>query len=99
MNDSSPDGDEQRRSRDDGASDGPRNGENGGFGDGDADGAPPGDGPDEGEVWRFGLDEVDGDGIVQSTIEPGNPSLENVLFVVLGVLGMVLLIVWLWSLL
>jgi hypothetical protein len=105
MDDSSPD-------RDDGTGDDSR-GEETGFGDGAGhageaddgfgeegteDDSQSGDG-DVDDAWRFGLDDVDEDGIVQSTIEPGTPSLENALFVVLGVLGMVSLIAWLWALL
>lgn len=56
---------------------------------------------DDGEngQWRFGLDDVDEEGIVKATIEPGEPTLEHVLFVVLGALAMVLVIVRLWLLL
>lgn len=45
------------------------------------------DSRDEGE-WRFELDEVDEDGVVQperDPIDPGSPSMENVLFMLLGV--------------
>lgn len=44
--------------------------------------------PDEDEheeAWAFGLDDVDEDGVVGDTIEPGEPSAESALFVVLGV--------------
>ena len=39
--------------------------------------------------WRYDLDEVDEDGIVepeQEELRPGSPSAENALFVALGVL-------------
>jgi len=85
MDDSSPD-------RGDGTGDDSR-GEEG------TDEDSPSGGGDVDDAWRFGLDDVDEDGIVQSTIEPGKPSLENALFVVLGVLGMVSLIAWLWTVL
>jgi hypothetical protein len=48
----------------------------------------------EGE-WEFGLDEVGPDGIVEAEpdpIEPGTPRLENVVFVLLGVAGTLLLL-------
>ena len=48
----------------------------------------------EGE-WQFGLDEVGPDGIVENQpepIEPGTPRLENVVFVLLGVAGTLLLL-------
>ena len=55
---------------------------------------------DEGE-WRFGIDDVGPDGIVDESpqeanalpIEPEAPTLENVAFVVLGVLLAVSLLV------
>lgn len=46
-----------------------------------------GDGDDEGE-WRFSLsdlEEAESEGPVQQPIEPGSPELENVAFVLLGV--------------
>ncbi|WP_396610372.1 hypothetical protein ACH9L7_08925 [Haloferax sp. S1W] len=52
---------------------------------------PRSEADDDGD-WRFGVDEVGPDGIIedqqpeQEPIEPGSPSAENVLFVVLGVL-------------
>ncbi|KAB1192151.1 hypothetical protein GJR96_01310 [Haloferax sp. MBLA0076] len=57
---------------------------------------------DEGE-WRFGIDDVGPDGIVEDTpaeaepIEPGKPQAENVVFVLLGVLlavGLVLVTIF-----
>jgi hypothetical protein len=48
----------------------------------------------EGE-WQFGLDEVGPDGVVEpepEPIEPGTPRLENVVFVLLGVAGTLLLL-------
>jgi hypothetical protein len=51
--------------------------------------ASPRDEDDVGEgEWRFGLDDVDENGIVEpqrEAIEPGSPSVENTVFVVLGV--------------
>jgi hypothetical protein len=40
------------------------------------------------ETWKFELDEVDEDGVVdeRETIEPGSPSLESTVFVLLGAL-------------
>lgn len=40
------------------------------------------------DTWKFELDEVDEDGVVdeRETIEPGSPSLENTVFVLLGAL-------------
>ena len=49
---------------------------------------------DEGE-WQFGLDEVGPDGIVESEpepLEPGTPTIENVFFVLVGVVGTLLLL-------
>ncbi len=42
----------------------------------------------ESDGWKFGLDEVDEDGVVddRESIEPGSPTLENSLFVLLGAL-------------
>ncbi len=65
-------------------------GPDGGAGNGDADGA--------GEDWRFGVDDVGEDGVVQSVIEAENPDLEHAAFVVLGALAMVLVFVHLWTL-
>ena len=45
--------------------------------------------------WQFGLDEVGPDGAVESEpkpLEPGQISLENTLFVLLGVVGTLLLL-------
>ena len=57
------------------------------------DAAEPDD-PDDG--WRFGLDEVDENGIVvpdEGPIEPESVDLENALFVGVGVLGTLLVFV------
>lgn len=64
----------------------------------DASEASPGDGDGAGgddEGWRFGVDEVDEDGAVDTRepIEPGSPSLENAAFVLLGALVTVAIIV------
>jgi hypothetical protein len=59
-------------------------------------GDPPDDATDPGEGnWRFELDEVDEEGVVddRDPIEPGSPALENALFVVLGALVTVGIIV------
>lgn len=48
--------------------------------------------------WRFGLDEVDEEGIVRPAIEPGRPDPEHVLFVVLGAIATVLVFFRLWTL-
>ena len=52
------------------------------------------DDPDE-EGWKFELDEVDEEGVVddRDPIEPGTPTLENALFVLLGALVTVGIIV------
>jgi hypothetical protein len=45
--------------------------------------------------WQFGLDDVGPDGAVAAEpepLEPGDPSLENVVFVLLGVVGTLLLL-------
>jgi len=58
-----------------------------------------GDGDEAGaETWRFDLDEVNDEGIVQTRIEAGDPEPEHVLFVVLGALAMVLVFARLWLL-
>lgn len=47
---------------------------------------------DEDEKWRYGVEEVDEDGVVEpevEPIEPGSPKAENVAFFVLGVATMV----------
>lgn len=47
------------------------------------------------DQWRFGIDEVGEDAEqVQELppIEPGNPSLENALFVLIGVVGTLLVL-------
>lgn len=44
------------------------------------------------EQWRFGVDDVDEKGVVRESLKPGDPSLENVFFVLLGV-GIALLVV------
>ena len=49
---------------------------------------------DDQSEWRFGVDDVGPDGIVEESpaeeemrpIEPGSPSAENIVFVLLGVL-------------
>jgi hypothetical protein len=49
---------------------------------------------EEGE-WQFGLDEVGPDGVVEDEpepIEPETPKLENVVFVLLGVVGTLFLL-------
>jgi len=60
------------------------------------DGTPDGDGEDD--AWRFGVDDVDEDGLVQSAIEAEDPELEHAVFVVLGALAMVLVFAHLWTL-
>ena len=48
--------------------------------------APAGD-PDDEQEWQVTLEDLeDDDQPEQSAIEPGSPSVENTLFVVLGVL-------------
>lgn len=45
--------------------------------------------------WQFGLDDVGPDGVVEAEpepLEPGQPTLENALFVLLGVVGTLLLL-------
>ena len=60
------------------------------------DGGVSDDGPDDDDgEWRFGLDDVDEDGIVEtererSPIEPESVSIENAVFVAIGALGTVL---------
>jgi hypothetical protein len=54
---------------------------------------------DEDEGWRFSLDDVDEDGVVRRSIEPGEPKLENVVFVVLGAIAMVVVVYQLYALL
>lgn len=59
-------------------------------------GDPPDDAADPGEEnWTFELDEVDEEGVVddRDPMEPGSPTLENALFVVLGALVTVGIIV------
>ena len=63
----------------------------------DTDREPSGDtaaAPGEDE-WRFELDEVDEEGVVdeRDPIEPGSPAMENALFVLLGALVTVGIIV------
>ena len=51
--------------------------------------------PTEEREWQFGLDEVGPDGLVEDEpepLEPGQPTLENVFFVLLGVVGTLLLL-------
>lgn len=64
-------------------------------------GSGSGEAPPEGDrdQWRFGIDEVDEDGIVRPGIEPGTPKPEHVLFVALGVLAMMLVVGRIWLLL
>ncbi len=50
---------------------------------------------DEDGEWEFALDEVGPDGVVESEpepLEPGRPTLENTVFVLLGVVGTLLLL-------
>lgn len=42
--------------------------------------------------WRFDVDEVGDDEEPYETVEPGSPSLENALFVLVGALGTVAVI-------
>lgn len=54
------------------------------------------DSDDVADGWRFQLDEVDENGIVQpeaEPIEPGRVDIENALFVTVGVLGTLLVFV------
>jgi|APHM01.1.fsa_nt_gi hypothetical protein len=67
----------------------------GGGGDGSA---RDGDTSDEADDWRFGVEEVGEEGVVQSAIEVEEPTLEHAVFVVLGALAMVLVFVHLWTL-
>jgi hypothetical protein len=48
--------------------------------------------------WRFGLSEVDEDGVVTPPITPEKIDPENALFVLLGAIAMVLVFVRLWLL-
>jgi hypothetical protein len=53
---------------------------------------------DDDSEWRFGLDEVGEDATAAEEetmppLEPGNPSLENAFFVLLGVVGTLLIFV------
>ncbi|WP_245902891.1 DUF7312 domain-containing protein [Salinigranum rubrum] len=53
------------------------------------------EGEGEDDEWEFGLDEVGPDGVVESEpepLEPGQPTLENTVFVLLGVVGTLLLL-------
>lgn len=50
----------------------------------------------EAQNWRFELDDVDEDGIVEDSIEPQDVGFENAVFVLLGALAMVLVFVRLW---
>jgi hypothetical protein len=47
------------------------------------------------EEWQFALDEVGPDGVIEQreSIEPGSPSLENVVFVLLGV-ALTVYLIW-----
>jgi hypothetical protein len=40
---------------------------------------------EEAQSWTFDVDDVDEDGVVRDAIEPGEPTAENALFVLLGV--------------
>jgi hypothetical protein len=68
------------------ASDGGSGDCDGEVGSADADSDVDADG--DADMWKFELDEVDEDGVVddRETIEPGSPSLENSVFVLLGAL-------------
>jgi hypothetical protein len=56
--------------------------------------APDADEGHDADQWRFALDEVGEDAEPRRPpLEPESPSLENALFVVLGVVGTVLLLV------
>ena len=56
-------------------------------------GGPDADAVEDGESeWRFGLDDV-GPEAEPDPLEPGSPTLENVVFVVLGAVGTVLAII------
>lgn len=46
----------------------------------------------EDSQWTFALDDVDENGIVRPTLEPGSPELENVVFVLLGAVGILLVL-------
>ena len=76
----------------DASADGPAGGEGG------VDPARRDDGAGEGDDWRFDVDDVDEDGLVQSAIEAEDPDLEHAAFVVLGALAMVLVFAHLWTL-
>ncbi len=47
------------------------------------------DGDDE---WRFGVDDVDQNGVIETSIEPETVRVENAVFVVLGVVIAVLIL-------
>lgn len=50
---------------------------------------------DDESEWQFGLDEVGPDGVIEDEpepIEPGKPKLENVVFILLGVVGTLFLL-------
>lgn len=54
--------------------------------------------PDDDSEWRFSLDDVGEDNgaaepVERPPMEPGSPSLENALFVLIGVLGTLLVFV------
>lgn len=49
------------------------------------------DRPREGDEWRFGVDDVDENGVVEPSIEPETIDVENAVFVVIGVLIALLL--------
>jgi hypothetical protein len=60
-----------------------------------ADETPAADAGDDDREWEFALDDVGPDGIVEAEpepIEPGTPRLENVVFVLLGVVGTLFLL-------
>lgn len=43
------------------------------------------DTPGDGMEWKYAVEDVDENGVVTDTLEPGNPALENMMFVLLGV--------------
>ena len=63
--------------------------------------ADPGDDPvaTDDEGWRFDVDDVDEDGIVRQSIEPGQINPENAVFVLLGAIAMVVVVYQLYTLL
>lgn len=47
---------------------------------------------DEDDEWRFGVDDVDQNGVIETSIEPETVGVENAVFVVLGVVIAVLIL-------